>query len=77
MDNKNTKDKTKSDIRQLARHFIDPDLQLEGILCESFDDFYLLEKRSQSKLLTFLYAALVRGYLLLCKISTLYNDFKP
>ena len=54
MDNKNTEDKTLSDIRQVERHFIDPDLQLEGIQCQNFDEFYALEKRQQSKLLAYL-----------------------
>ena len=54
MDNKNTEDKTLSDIRQVERHFIDPDLQLEGIQCQNFDEFYALEKRHQSELLAYL-----------------------
>ena len=52
MDNKNTEDKTLSDIRQVERHFIDPDLQLEGIQCQNFDEFYALEKRQQSKIIS-------------------------
>ena len=49
-----TDDKTASDLRQLERHFIDPDLQLEGINVVSFNDSYTLEKRLQSKYLDFL-----------------------
>ena len=38
----------------MERHFIDLDLQLEGIQCQNFDEFYALEKRHQSKLLAYL-----------------------
>ena len=54
MDNKNTEDKILSDIRQVERHFIDPDLRLEWIQCQNFDEFYALEKRQLSKLLAYL-----------------------
>ena len=55
MDNpKNTVDKTDSDIRQWERHFIDDELKLENIEVDSFDDLYNMERRHQSKLLSFL-----------------------
>ena len=49
-----TSDKTKSDIRYVERYFVLEELKLEEIACESFDDFYCLEKRHQSMLLEFL-----------------------
>ena len=55
MDNpKNTVDKTDSVIRQWERHFIDDELKLENIEADSFDDLYNMERRHQSKLLSFL-----------------------
>ena len=59
MDNpKNTVDKTDSFIRQWERHFIDDELKLENIEADSFDDLYNMERRHQSKLLSFLVSRL-------------------
>ena len=52
-DPKNTVDKMDRDIRQWERHFIDDELKLENIEVNSFDDLYNMERRHQSKLLSF------------------------
>ena len=51
---KKTTKKTESDIRCFERHLICSELKLEDIECDTFDAFYDLEKRHQSKLLTHL-----------------------
>ena len=49
---KKTTKKTESDIRCFERHLICSELKLEDIECDTFDAFYNLEKRHQSKVLT-------------------------
>ena len=54
MDNPETREKTESDIRQLERQFVDDEHKLENIEVDTFDELYNIERRYQSKSLSYL-----------------------